>query len=110
METYEIRHYLDGNGNDLYQDWVEHVRDRTAQVAIIRRVARMAVGQFGDHKHLQEGVWELRIDVGAGYRVYYAHVGGRVVLLTHGGDKGSQSRDIARAVKLLKDWERKNET
>lgn len=109
MGTYEIRHYLDANGNDLYQDWIEHLRDRTAQVAIIRRIARMAVGQFGDHKHLQDGVWELRIDVGPGYRVYYGHVGNRIVVLTHGGDKGTQARDITRAGKLLKDWEQRHE-
>ncbi|WP_281257416.1 type II toxin-antitoxin system RelE/ParE family toxin [Thauera aromatica] len=56
----------------------------------------------------EDGVWELRVDVGAGYRVYYAHVGNMVIMLTSGGDKKSQSRDIERAVKLLKDWEKRN--
>lgn len=105
---HQIIHYIDENQNDLYQDWLESLRDRTAKVAIIRRVARMEVGQFGDHKHLQDGIWELKIDVGAGYRVYYAHAGGKVILLTSGGDKGSQSRDIKRAIGLLKDWRIRN--
>ena len=105
---HQVIHYLDENENDLYQDWLESLRDRTAKVAIIRRVARMEIGQFGDHKHLQDGIWELKIDVGAGYRVYYAHVGGQVILLTSGGDKGSQSRDIKRAIGLLKDWRMRN--
>jgi len=51
---------------------------------------------------------ELRIDVGAGYRVYYTHVGNMVILLTSGGDKKSQSRDIERAIRLLRDWEKRN--
>mgnify|MGYP002653290591 CR=1 FL=1 len=105
---YEIIHYLDEAGNDPYQDWLDAMRDRVAKVAIIRRVARMEVGLFGDCKPLRDGVWELRVDVGAGYRVYYAHVGDRVILLIGGGDKKPQSRDIERSVKLLKDWEQRN--
>jgi putative addiction module killer protein len=105
---YEIIHYLDEAGNDPYQDWLDAMRDRVAKVAVIRRVARMEVGLFGDCKPLRDGVWELRVDVGAGYRVYYAHVGDRVILLIGGGDKKSQSRDIERSVKLLKDWEQRN--
>lgn len=104
----EIIHYLDEAENDPYQEWFDSLRDRVAQIAIIKRIARMEVGLFGDCKSLREGIWELRIDVGAGYRVYYAHVGNRVILLTCGGDKKSQSRDIERAVKLLKDWEKRN--
>jgi putative addiction module killer protein len=110
MDTYEIRHYVDERGNDLYQDWIMGLRDQVAKVAIYRRVARIAVGNFGDHKFLQDGVCELRIDVGPGYRVYYAHVGGKVILLTHGGDKRTQTADIAKATKLLRNWEKRNET
>ncbi len=105
---HEIIHYLDEAENDLYQSWLDSLRDRVAKVAIIRRIARMEAGLFGDCKPLREGVCELRIDVGAGYRVYYAHVGNRLILLTSGGDKKSQSRDIERAVKLLKNWEKRN--
>ena len=105
---HEIIHYLDDAENDLYQNWLDSLRDRVAKVAIIKRVARMEVGLFGDCKSLREGVWELRVDVGAGYRVYYAHIGNRVILLTSGGDKKSQRRDIERAVNLLKDWEKRN--
>jgi putative addiction module killer protein/probable addiction module antidote protein len=71
-------------------------------VAIIRRVARASVGNFGDHKFLQNGVSELRIDVGLGYRVYYAQVGDKVILLTHGGDKRTQTADIAKATNYWK--------
>lgn len=105
---HKVIHYLDEAENDLYQSWLESLRDRVAKVAIIKRVARMEVGLFGDCKSLREGIWELKVDVGAGYRVYYAHVGNRVILLTTGGDKRSQSRDIERALNLLKNWEKRN--
>jgi len=110
MNSYEIRHYQDESGHDFYQDWLKGLRDQVAKVAIIRRVARIEVGNFGDHKFLQSGVSELRIDVGPGYRIYYAQVGGNVILLTHGGDKRTQTADIAKAIKLLKNWEKRNET
>lgn len=108
MPMHQILHYLDESGNDLYQAWLDSLRDRVAKVAVIRRVARLELGLFGDHKPLRDGIGELRIDVGAGYRVYYAPVGNMVILLTAGGDKKSQSRDIDRAVRLLKDWEKRN--
>ena len=108
LVMYEIIHYLDANENDLYQDWLDSLRDRIAKIAIIRRVARVEAGLFGDCKPLRDGICELRIDVGAGYCVYYAQVGNRVILLTSGGDKKSQSRDIDRAVQFLQDWEQRN--
>ena len=105
---YEIIHYLDESESDLYQDWLDGLRDRTAKIAVIKRVARVEAGLFGDCKSLRDGISELRIDVGAGYRVYYALVGNQVILLTSGGDKKSQSRDIDRAVGFLRDWEKRN--
>ncbi len=108
MAVYQIIHYLDEGENDLYQAWLDSLRDRVAKIAVIKRVARIELGLFGDSKALRDGICELRIDVGAGYRVYYTHVGGMVILLTCGGDKKSQSRDIALAVRLLKNWELRN--
>lgn len=105
---YQIIHYLDEGGNDLYQAWLDALRDRVAKVAIIRRVARLELGLFGDCKPVRDGISELRIDVGAGYRVYYAQVGKMLILLTSGGDKKSQRGDIERAIGLLKDWEMRN--
>ncbi len=102
---YTIVHYLDASERDIYQDWIDSLKDRVAKIAIIRRVARLELGAFGDCKYLRDGMSELRINVGAGYRVYYANVGNMTILLTCGGDKGSQERDIRAAVKLLEDWE-----
>jgi putative addiction module killer protein len=101
----ELLHYLTRDGRDLYQTWLDALRDRRARVAIDRRVERMIRGNFGDHKFCREGVWELRIDTGPGYRVYYAQVGQAVVILLCGGDKDSQSSDIDRAVSCWCDWQ-----
>lgn len=73
------------------------LRDMRAKVAVIRRVARMEMGNFGDHKFCRDGVFELRVDVGPGYRVYYALSGDQIVLLFSGGTKGTQAADIDRA-------------
>ena len=73
MNAYRIEHYLAANsGQDVYSAWLRRLRDSQAKVAVIRRVARMELGNFGDHRFCRDGVWELRIGVGPGYRVYYA--------------------------------------
>ena len=69
---FEIRHYITDDGRDVFADWRDKVKDSKAKIAIDRRIYRAALGNFGDHKPCREGVWELRIDVGPGYRVYHA--------------------------------------
>lgn len=105
---YEIRHYLTPEGNDVYLEWQRKLRDTRARIAIDRRINRIELGNFGDHKFLADGVWELRIDIGPGYRVYYALAGSTVVLLLCAGDKGSQQKDIARACSYWHDWQRRD--
>ncbi|MCC7100798.1 MAG: type II toxin-antitoxin system RelE/ParE family toxin [Rubrivivax sp.] len=108
MMTYRIEHYLTAEDHrDLYADWLQRLRDRQAKVAVIRQVARIELGNFGDHKFCREGVWELRVDIGPGYRVYYAISGQRVVLLLCGGDKRTQDSDLAKAVGCWQDWQRR---
>ena len=103
-----LLHYLTIDERDLYQEWLDDLRDVRARVAIDRRVERLNGGNFGDHKFCQEGVWELRIDAGPGYRVYYAQVNQEIVLLLCGGDKSSQSKDISKAVMCWRDWQRRD--
>lgn len=69
-----------------------------------RRVERLIHGNAGDHRHLTDGVSELRVDVGPGYRVYYSKRGNRLLLLLVGGDKSSQSKDIAKAIRLNRSY------
>lgn len=85
--------------------WLSGLSDRQARARILVRVQRMAAGNFGDCKPLQGGVWELRIDHGPGYRVYYAQAGKRLILLLVGGDKRKQQTDIAAALEYWQDWQ-----
>lgn len=105
MTLFEIRHYLTSDGRNPFIEWFDSVRDGKARVAIGRRINRIETGNFGDHRFCREGVWELRIDLGPGYRVYYALNGRTVVLLLCGGDKRSQDADIAKACKYWNDWQ-----
>lgn len=108
MNVYSVEHYLTADEHrDPYLDWLQRLRDNQAKVSVIRRVARIELGNFGDHKFCRDGVWELRIDLGPGYRVYYALSGHRVVLLLCGGDKRTQETDIAKAVIHWQDWQRR---
>ncbi|MNE62242.1 hypothetical protein D3C80_1575120 [compost metagenome] len=83
--------------------WLSSLRDLRAQLAIGRRLERAAMGNLGDFKWLGGGIGELRIDVAAGYRVYFTLKEHRLVLLLVGGDKSTQSADIVKARKLLKE-------
>ena len=102
---FEIRHYLTLDEKDLYEEWHKQLRDTKARISIDRRINRIELGNFGDHKFYRDGVWELRIDVGPGYRVYYAIAGNQVVLLLCGGDKRTQNADISRACTCWQDWQ-----
>ena len=101
MAAYEVRHCCTADGADVFGAWFDGLRDPRAQERIAVRIDRLALGLFGDAKPLRqgEGVRELRIDYGPGYRVYYALAGRTVVLLICGGDKRTQQTDIARAIR-----------
>lgn len=83
------------------------MRDKVAQARIRVRLRQVQVGNFGDCKPVGEGVIELRVHVGAGYRVYCGRHGKTIVLLLCGGDKGSQVSDIKRAKELWSEWKRR---
>jgi putative addiction module killer protein len=104
---YELRHYTNPQGEDLFGQWLDGLRDRQAQARIAARMLRLTNGNFGDCKPVGTGVWELRVDWGPGYRVYYALEGKRVVLLCNGGDKRTQVADIARAVERWSEWQQR---
>jgi putative addiction module killer protein len=102
-----IIHYLTAAGDDPYQQWMDRLKDRTAQARVTLRVSRVAAGAFGDCKPVGSGVWELRIDQGPGYRVYYAKAGKQLVLLLLGGSKRGQQADIDRAIDCWHDFQRR---
>ncbi len=83
-----------------FDEWFDSLRDRKMQVAVDTRLARVRAGNFGDFKPVGGGVFELRIALGPGLRVYYGRRGLHIVILLGGGDKGTQPRDIRRAQEL----------
>jgi putative addiction module killer protein len=84
---------------DVFRDWLERLRDLRARARIQVRIDRLELGLFGDAKFF-DGIGELRIDYGPGYRLYFVRRGTRVVLLLAGGDKSSQKRDVEIAKRL----------
>jgi len=100
----EIRRYVTPTGKDVVGEWLAGMKDIRARAKAAVRIARVATGNFGDSRRLSQSLYELRIDGGPGYRVYYAMLGRTCVLLLCGGDKGKQSADIERAHKYFKDY------
>ena len=88
---------------DEYESWFESLRDREARFRIIARIRRLSLGNLGDVKPVGEGLSELRITYGPGYRVYIKQRGKTLIVLLAGGDKSSQKRDIERAKQLARD-------
>ena len=87
-----------------YRDWLDSLKDRMGRARILVRVDRLIDGNPGQHRDLTDGVSELKIDVGPGYRVYYTQRGTRILLLLIGGDKSSQQKDISLAIHLAKNF------
>jgi putative addiction module killer protein len=88
----------------IFAKWLRGLRDMQGKARIQMRLDRIERGLFGDVKPVGEGVSELRIDFGPGYRIYFAQAGQITVILLCGGDKGTQTRDIVAAKKLAADW------
>lgn len=89
---------------DAYREWIDALKDRAGRARILVRVERLIQGNPGQYRDLSDGVSELKIDVGPGYRVYYSQRGSRLLLLLAGGDKSTQQKDIARAINLAKNF------
>ena len=104
---YEIQDFLQPDGTDPYSIWLRGLVDRKARARVVVRVGRMAGGNFGDCKPVGDGVRELRVDWGPGYRVYYAMAGKRLLLLLAGGDKRKQQMDIDTAISRWIDWKQR---
>ena len=102
---FEVQDYLSPEGSDPYAKWLAGLTDRQARARVLVRVLRMGAGNFGNCKPLNDGVWELCIDYGPGYRVYYAQAGKRLILLLAGGDKRKQQADIETAIERWNDWQ-----
>ncbi len=90
---------------NIFSKWLSKLKDTQGKVAVLRRVERMKLGNFGDHKSVGSNINELRIPTGPGYRVYYTQKDDKIIVLLIGGDKSSQSDDIKKANEILKELE-----
>ena len=93
----QIDVYVDRSGRAPFSEWLNGLEDQGARARIRLRLDRLSLGNLGDYKAVGDGVSELRIEYGPGYRVYFGEAKGRIVLLLCGGDKSTQRRDIGRA-------------
>ena len=89
---------------EKYKKWFKKLRDNIAKQNITWRIERMFNGNFGDSKNVGGGVFELRVDVGKGYRVYFTNNGKEIVILLVGGDKSTQDEDIKAAREMAKEY------
>lgn len=87
---------------EIYQKWLSKIKDNVFKVRLATRLRRLKLGNFGDVKSIGDGVSELRIDYGPGYRIYFTRQGNTIILLLCGGDKRTQDKDIKRAKEMLK--------
>ena len=94
-----IQHFITTEGKDLFQEWFDSLKDKRAKDEVRKRIARIELGNFGDHHPITggKGISELRITYGPGYRIYYGETETAIILLLCGGDKSSQRKDIKKA-------------
>ncbi len=104
MKDVEI--YETPSGREPFTEWMESLRDGLGRSAILARIARARLSNLGDHKSVGQGVVEMRVKVVPGYRVYLGLHGQELIVLLCGGDKSSQSKDIALAQEYWSEWRR----
>lgn len=99
--------YVLPSGREPVEDWLSSLKDVRARAKIRARINQIRSGNPGNFRSVGNGVTEMKIDFGPGYRIYYAVVGVRVVLLLCGGDKNTQQNDIEKAIEFLSDYKRR---
>lgn len=106
----EIRNYETVEERSPFAEWLDCLRDMRARVKIEKRLERVRSGNLGDYRSVGEGVFELRIDYGPGYRVYFGQIGSTIIVILSGGDKSTQEQDILTAREYWRDYERSEST
>ena len=105
--SYTLSYYLTATGGTPFKDWLDGLKDLVARQKVRIRLDRVRLGNLGKNRSVGEGVYELKIDYGPGYRVYYGLDKKTVVLLLLGGDKSSQKKDITQARTFWEDHKRR---
>jgi putative addiction module killer protein len=103
----ELFRYRRDDGREPFTEWLDALRDKVAEARVRVRLRRLEAGNFGDCESVGDGVIELRVHMGAGFRIYCGRHGKTVVILLCGGDKSSQALDIVRAKEFWSEWKRR---
>lgn len=106
VQPREIRRYITTDGKIPFGEWLDSLADRRAKAKIKERLKRVSLGNLRNCKSVGEGVFELKIDYGPGYRVYFGQIGTTIVLLLLGGDKSTQEQDIRKAQEYWASYEK----
>ena len=106
VKARELVEYETENGKSPFSEWLSRLKDISARAIIRKRLNRIRIGHFGNTRSIGDSVFELKIDFGPGYRIYYGLGGDTLVVLLCGGDKGSQDRDIQKAKEYWQDYRR----
>jgi len=110
VQPREIRGYTTAEGRVPFTEWLDALRDRNVRVRIKSRLERVEEGNLGDFKSVGQGVFELRINYGPGYRVYFGQVGLTIVVILIAGDKSTQEQDIRQAIEYWTDYDKREST
>ncbi len=105
-QTVEV--YENQAGKVPYSEWLLALKDKQAFARISLRIDRVKLGNLGDHKLIDDGLWEMRVDTGAGYRIYFGRINPETIVLLWGGDKSTQQRDIEKAIEYWNDYRRRD--
>lgn len=105
-EEYDIEVYATEQGKEPFNEWLKSIRDKKTKATLLLRIQRLREGNFGDFKSF-DGLYELRVNFGPGYRIYCAKMGNQLILLLGGGDKSTQSKDIKNCKSYLQDHKRR---
>jgi putative addiction module killer protein len=100
----DIQRYITADGKIPFDCWFDALRDEKTKTIINKRLNRVRLGNLGDYRSVGEGVCELKINYGPGYRVYFGQIGTTIILLLCGGDKSSQDKDISQAISYWTDY------
>lgn len=88
---------------NIFDEWLSLLKDKVAQAAIRKRIHKAELGNFGKVRFLRDGLWEMKIDISGGYRLYYKQTGNKVYLIAVGGDKSTQDKDIETALRIIQE-------
>lgn len=103
----EIEYYLLPNGKSPFVEWFQPLKSEKVKAVVLKRLARVRLGNLGEYRSVGQGVYEFKLDFGPGYRIYFDQEGAKLVVLLCAGEKSSQQKDIKKAQAYWEDYQRR---